>query len=234
MGVSDGGLRSLHGSPPERDAALASDIDLAAGVAILREKKRVKGKISTRTAPITPKLAKILRAWLGVRPESQFLFCQSQHVARSKTRRDEPTGVTRDEAYDHFKRSLADSKWSVLRGYHVLRHSFISALASEGVDQRVIDEVVGHQSEEQRKRYRHLYPKVMREAINRVFGRQHLDPAPRRSEAQAKAKPLVDETLALERVEAAYRAGTSSSSKRKKRLKVRVRHAPPPSRQSLQ
>jgi hypothetical protein len=53
---------------------------------------------------------------------------------------------------------------------HVLRHSFISALASEGVDQRVIDETVGHQSEEQRKRYRHLYPKVMRDAISRVFG----------------------------------------------------------------
>jgi hypothetical protein len=48
--------------------------------------------------------------------------------------------------------------------------SFISALASQGVDQRVIDEVVGHQSEEQRKRYRHLYPGVMREAITRVFG----------------------------------------------------------------
>jgi hypothetical protein len=38
------------------------------------------------------------------------------------------------------------------------------------VDQRVIDEVVGHQSEEQRKHYRHLYPGVMREAISRVFG----------------------------------------------------------------
>src|SRR5205823_2040560 len=54
--------------------------------------------------------------------------------------------------------------------YHVLRHSFISALASEGVDQRVIDEVVGHQSEEQRRRYRHLYPEVMRAAIEHVFG----------------------------------------------------------------
>jgi site-specific recombinase XerD len=52
----------------------------------------------------------------------------------------------------------------------VLRHSFISALASQGVDQRVIDEVVGHQSEEQRKRYRHLYPGVMRKAIEGVFG----------------------------------------------------------------
>jgi len=41
---------------------------------------------------------------------------------------------------------------------------------SEGADQRVIDEIVGRLSEEQRKRYRHLYPKVMKDAINRVFG----------------------------------------------------------------
>jgi integrase len=150
--------------------AMATDVDLAGGTVILREKKRVKGRRSTRTAPVTPKLAEALREWLAVRPESPFLFRQSQRVTRSKTKREGPTAVTKDEAHDHFKRTVADSKWQVLRGYHVLRHSFISALASQGVDQRVIDEVVGHQSEGQRKRYRHLYPGVMREAITRVFG----------------------------------------------------------------
>jgi integrase len=150
--------------------ALTTDVDLAGGTVMLREKKRVKGRRSHRTAPITPKLAEALREWFAVRPESPFLFCQSQRVTRSKTKREGPTAVTKDEAHDHFKRTIADSKWQVLRGYHVLRHSFISALASQGVDQRVIDEVVGHQSEEQRKRYRHLYPGVMREAITRVFG----------------------------------------------------------------
>jgi len=136
----------------------------------VREKKRLKGKRSTRTAPITPKLADILRDWLAARPKCPALFCQSQRITRSKTRRDGPTAVTKDEAHDHFKRTVEGSKWQAMRGYHVLRHSFISALASEGVDQRVIDEVVGHQSEEQRKRYRHLYPGVMKEAIQRVFG----------------------------------------------------------------
>jgi len=150
--------------------ALAADVDLAGETVTIREKKRVKGKRSNRTTPITPKLAAILRDWFAVRPDSPFLFCQSQTVARSKTKRERPTAVTKDEAHDHFKRTVADSKWQVLRGYHVLRHSFISALASEGVDQRVIDEVVGHQSDEQRKRYRHLYPSVMREAVSRVFG----------------------------------------------------------------
>jgi integrase len=150
--------------------ALATDVDLVGGSVTIREKKRVVGKRSTRTAPVTPKLAEALRGWLAVRPESPFLFCQAERVTRSKTRREGPTAVTEDEAYDHFRRTVADSKWQVLRGYHVLRHSFISALASEGTDQRVIDEVVGHQSEEQRRRYRHLYPQVMRDAVQRVFG----------------------------------------------------------------
>jgi integrase len=150
--------------------AVASDIDLAGGAVTVREKKRVPGKPSTRTAPVTPKLAEVLRAWLAAKPASPSLFCQAQQVTRSKTRRQAPTAVTPDEAYDHFKRTVAGSKWAVLRGYHVLRHSFISALASKGVDQRVIDEIVGHQSEQQRKRYRHLYPGVMREAIQAVFG----------------------------------------------------------------
>jgi integrase len=150
--------------------ALAADVDLAAGVVTVREKKRVKGKRSTRTAPLAPRLAAVLRDWLAVRPDSPFLFCQGPRVTRSKTKCPGPTAVTKDEAHDHFKRTVAGSKWQVLRGYHVLRHSFISALASAGVDQRVIDEVVGHQSEEQRKRYRHLYPGVMREAVARVFG----------------------------------------------------------------
>jgi integrase len=150
--------------------ALASDVDLAGGIITIREKKRVVGKRSTRTAPITPKLAEVLREWLRVRPEASSLFCQAERVSRSKTQRNGPTAVTKDEAHDHFKRTVAGSKWATLRGYHVLRHSFISVLASEGVDQRVIDEIVGHQSEEQRKRYRHLYRKVMRDAISRVFG----------------------------------------------------------------
>jgi len=150
--------------------ALVSDVDLDGGVVAIREKKRVRGKRSTRTAPITPKLAIVLRQWLAVRPESMHLFCQAQRVTHSKTQREAPTAVTPDEAHDHFKRTVAGSKWKALRGYHVLRHSFISALASAGEDQRVIDEVVGHQSEEQRKRYRHLYPGVMQEAIKRVFG----------------------------------------------------------------
>ena len=62
------------------------------------------------------------------------------------------------------------TKWSVLKGYHVLRHSFISALVNKGIDQRIIDELVGHQTEAMRRRYRHLYPDVKQKAITDVFG----------------------------------------------------------------
>jgi integrase len=77
--------------------------------------------------------------------------------------------LTKNEAHDHFKRALAGSKWAVVPGWHCFRHSFISLCASGGTDQRLIDEWVGHQTEEQRRRYRHLLPSTQREAIRSVF-----------------------------------------------------------------
>ena len=68
------------------------------------------------------------------------------------------------------KESKRRTKWSVVKGYHVLRHSFISALANKGIDQRIIDELVGHQTEAMRRRYRHLYPQTIGDAIQQVFG----------------------------------------------------------------
>jgi integrase len=59
-----------------------------------------------------------------------------------------------------------NSKWSVLRGYHVLRHSFASNLARHGVDQYKIDEFMGHQTDEMRRRYRHLFPEDRKSAIS--------------------------------------------------------------------
>jgi len=58
----------------------------------------------------------------------------------------------------------------MLRSFHLLRHSFISCLACAGVDQRIIDDLVGHTTEEMRKRYRHLYPSTQQDALKGVFG----------------------------------------------------------------
>ena len=173
------------------------DVDLAAGVLTVREKKRQKGRRTTRRVPLSSALATILRDWLAVHPGGPHLFCHAAEVARSKKRsrttghshgearpkrradrletvrpRERPAiaPLTEHEAHDHLKRTLAGSEWAVVRGWHVFRHSFIGACASRGVDQRLIDEWVGHQTDEQRRRYRHLYPSVQAEAIRSVFG----------------------------------------------------------------
>ena len=82
----------------------------------------------------------------------------------------EPISVQR--ASQNFRRVLAKSKWSVLSGWHVFRHSFASNCARKGLDQRVIDEFMGHTTEEMRRRYRHLFPEHKKQALALVFG-QH-------------------------------------------------------------
>ena len=173
------------------------DIDLEAGHALIREKKRSRGTRTIRRVPLSPFLAGVLKEWLQAHPGSEFLFCNGGVVGRSKKRslttghkgdrtrssslkgrmaavrkRERPaaSGLTKDEAHDHFGRTLAGSRWEVLRGWHVLRHSFISNCAAGGVDQRLIDAWVGHTTEEMRRRYRHLIPNVEQQAIRTVFG----------------------------------------------------------------
>jgi integrase len=46
----------------------------------------------------------------------------------------------------------------------------VSCLASSGCDQRIIDEFVGHQTDEQRQRYRHIFPEKKGDALRAAFG----------------------------------------------------------------
>jgi integrase len=173
------------------------DVDFATENVLLHEKKRSRGQRTTRRVPLSPFLAAVLQEWLAVHPGGSYLFCHEKEVFRSKKRsrttghrndqvrpsslpgrlatvqrreRPAPTGLTKDEAHDHFQRTLASSKWKVLKGWHVLRHSFISNCAAKGVDQRLLDAWVGHTTDEMRKRYRHLIPSVEKTAIRTVFG----------------------------------------------------------------
>ncbi len=139
--------------------ALPSDVDLTAEVVTIREKKRDKRKHTTRRVPLTHFLKGVLADWMQKRAKGKTLFCKMNGKE-----------ITPREAHNYFQRGLRLSQWGVLRGWHVFRHSFISALASKGVDQRIIDDMVGHQTEEQRRRYRHLYPDVKQQAIQSVFG----------------------------------------------------------------
>jgi integrase len=147
----------------------ASDLDLDAGYVRIRERKRKKGELSSRRVPLPPPLVEILKSWLADRPRGPSLFCQPTHVASSRTRRTAPTALTPKEAHDQLKRTLAGSTWAVIRGWHTLRHTFISLCASRGVDARKLRAWVGHCSEEIQGRYIHLYPSDEQKVITDVF-----------------------------------------------------------------
>lgn len=146
-----------------------NDLDFEWNVVTVHERKKVHSKTTTRRVPMTPMLAEVLRDWLKLHPGGLQTFCQAAGVIRSKTVRKVAMPVTRNEAHCHFKQTLKGSKWEVLRGWHIFRHSFISLLASKGVDQRLIDSFVGHTTEEMRRRYRHLYPSVQQSVMAAVF-----------------------------------------------------------------
>lgn len=151
--------------------SMLTDIDSASKVVTLREKKRVSGKLTTRRVPLSLPLAKALRPWVKNHPGGPA-FCHLENVVersrKTKARENGPIQLTRDEAHHHFKQTLKDSKWEVIKGWHCFRHSFISNCASKGIDQRMIDEWVGHTTEAMRRRYRHLFPSSQ-QAMDQLF-----------------------------------------------------------------
>jgi site-specific recombinase XerD len=92
------------------------------------------------------------------------------NLSRSKTKSESPSEMSRDQAHNYFKDTLADTKWDVVRGWHVLRHSFCSNCARQGVPDQVIDAWMGHQGNEAiKKRYRHLFPSDQRQFMDNLF-----------------------------------------------------------------
>ena len=147
-----------------------TDFDFGSQTVLIHEKKRAKGKRTSRWIPLSPFLADVMRDWFAKHPDGNHTFCQELHVARSNKTRSEYIPLTRHEATHHFQQLVAGSKWDKIRGWHVFRHSFASNCAAKGIDQRLIDAWMGHQTEEMRKRYRHLIPSQQRQAIQLVFG----------------------------------------------------------------
>ena len=87
----------------------------------------------------------------------------------------EPDGsgpISNDRANRVFWQPMRKTSWCLDNGrdlfkigFHSYRHSFASNLAAAGVDQRLIDEFMGHTTEAMRKRYQHLFPSAKRSAI---------------------------------------------------------------------
>lgn len=152
------------------------DVDFQSGIITIREKKKVRGRLTTRRVPMTahlkaalaalPDKGKLLFGELTVQSvQHAFMRLVGKHPSEAKN----PKTKAKKEA----KRR---TKWSVVKGYHVLRHSFISALAARGIDQRIINELAGHTTEAMARRYRHLLPDLKEAAIKLVFGEEAVPP----------------------------------------------------------
>jgi integrase len=139
------------------------DVDLDEGYVCARSRKQSRRKTETvRRIDLHAELKKELLAWREQRPQGQYVICEKDTL--------EP--INNDRANRCFWQPMRHTEWCLDNGkdwfkvgFHTYRHSFASNLAAAGVDQRIIDEWMGHQTEAMRRRYRHLFPKNRRSAI---------------------------------------------------------------------
>ena len=130
------------------------------GTVVLREKKKSQKGDTLRRITLSNRLKSTMQAWFAEgHPCGRLAFCREPDVQLE--------GRNLRNVFDRF---IGKAKWRVIRGYHVFRHSFASNLALAGVDERVVDALMGHQTEAMRKRYRHLFPKQRHDAVARLFG----------------------------------------------------------------
>ena len=136
------------------------DFDFDAGMVTLREKKRDRSKdLTFRSVPMTPLLRQTMSSWFSAHPGGQLTICAEANVP-----------IVPNMAHHYFRWAVDNSKWEKMRGWHVLRHSFCSNCALKRIDQRIIDSWMEHQTEDMRRRYRHLFPDHQQQAMQMVFG----------------------------------------------------------------
>lgn len=136
------------------------DIDSETGEVTIREKKKDRSKKETlRRVPMAAPLRAAMQDWLKVHPGGPLTFCRNA---------EEP--FTEAMATHYLRWTLEDTNWKVIKGFHCLRHSFISNLASKGISERIIMALAGHLNHETTRRYAHLIPSTVQDAIHSVFG----------------------------------------------------------------
>jgi site-specific recombinase XerD len=149
-------------SGARRSEILCSEVDdicFERKCVVIRERKRKKQmKVSFRYVQMGKRLEQTMKSWLDMHPGGRYTISRTAG---------EP--LTEDAASYHFNKVLADSKWSVVQGFHVLRHSFASICAMHGVPESIVSAWMGHMTESMRAHYRHLYPEQAEQAMAGLF-----------------------------------------------------------------
>ena len=98
----------------EMRRAKTVDIDLTKGIFTVRETKRIRSKTETRRyVRLHPELVSLLRDWFKIN-DSEYVIPGRRGM------------LTKDELERFFSNAVANSKWRVVEGFHVLRHSWVS------------------------------------------------------------------------------------------------------------
>ncbi len=139
--------------------SLIDDFDFTEAQIRIRERKRRKDmKETSRFVPMHSQVKEVMLNWFAEHPGGQHTLVHPG----SKLNQISSNGFVSldvEEAHRHFKQTLKDTKWNVVRGFHVLRHSFGSNLARSGeVSRDEIAEWMGHTTDEMKSHYQHLFP----------------------------------------------------------------------------
>jgi integrase len=136
------------------------DWDFDRSEVAIRQKKADRSKhFSMRRVWVNPFLAGVMREWFERNAGSKYAICS-----------DTGKPVNERTATKYFRKALATSKWHILHGFHVFRHSLASSMAAAGVDQQTISGLLGHHTEEMERRYRRLFPRKQEQARRSLFG----------------------------------------------------------------
>ncbi len=125
------------------------------------KKQSRRKKATRRRVEIHPRLLPILQAHrLKVGGRGYLFPGTSGHVSKSTM-------------HGNLVRVVKETHFQGI-GWHTLRHSMASNLARAGVDQRVINDILGHVSNEMARRYRHLFPDQRHGAMQQLVLSQDL------------------------------------------------------------
>ena len=133
-----------------------SAVDLESGVIRVVGGKGPHGG-KHRTVPMTPQLARILRAYMAVRERTvidvpEFFLGTREGEALSD--------MTLRRLFDHVSRVTG-----IHVSPHMLRHTFCTLLSKFGVPDRLAREAMGHADEKTLRRYQHVYEGEVAEAM---------------------------------------------------------------------
>ena len=113
--------------------------------------------------PINDTLMDLFKRLVKVRHiKSQYVFCHPN--AKKKGSRGTFNGRRYHEVKTAFRRALEKAGIKDFR-FHDFRHCFASDLVQRGVDPYVVQRLLGHKSERMTKRYAHLAPENLRDAV---------------------------------------------------------------------